>query len=223
MKVAVLQIYHASTIDDLIAIDSSTLSVGDKRIIGSDLYVYFPSSIDGIKPTDKTEPTQLGRWVKKSFDPSLVIVVDDNYDFGSNASVDITSPGIESLLSKFGVPFTLNELKRAKFDEINEKSGALIREGGHNYGGKVFSLKETAQLNVLGAERKKDLAQLYPIVFNTIDDMDEISLENSTDVDNFFMSALAAKKAILDSGSTLKRSVRSATTKTEIDAVIDNR
>jgi len=117
---------------------------------------------------------------------------------------------------------TLEGYKQLKYAEIDAKTGSLIVEGGFTYAGKKFSLKETAQLNLLGVQIKRN-DPILPITFNNVDNTDTQVLATPTDVDNFFMSALGTKKGHLDSGTALKDSVRAAVDKAGVDAVIDNR
>ena len=121
---------------------------------------------------------------------------------------------------------TLNAYKQKKFKEINDKSGDLIKNGGHEFpvgSGLIFSMSENAQINILGVEIKKEVQGVLPLVFNTIDDLNTWTATTVSDVDDFFMNALVAKKTVLDTGTYYKYQVRAATTKAEVDAVIDNR
>ena len=118
---------------------------------------------------------------------------------------------------------TLYEYKQVKFLEIKLKTDLIILSTGFIYNGKTFSLEDSQQLNILGAERRKDVQAILPLEFNTIDDMDTEILETAAEVDNFFDAALLSKKTILDSATALKSQVRAATTKDEVDLVIDNR
>lgn len=118
---------------------------------------------------------------------------------------------------------TLEEYKQIRYNEIDCKSGELISQG-FTYQSKVFSLSQNAQINLLALdETRNDPALTYPIVYNTIDDVDTYNVTDATDLHNMYLTALATKKGILDSGTTLKTSIRNATTEAEVDAVIDNR
>ena len=114
--------------------------------------------------------------------------------------------------------------KQLKFKEIDARSEELIKEGGFTYNGKQFSLSEAAQINLLGIELKKNFAGILPITFNTYDDLDVETLTTVTHIENFFLAALTAKRTVLDTATlVLKDPIRAATTKAEVDAVIDNR
>jgi hypothetical protein len=118
---------------------------------------------------------------------------------------------------------TLDEYKQLRYKEIDSKSGELISQG-FTYQSKTFSLSTSAQTNILALDNTRDDPALtYPIKYNTLDDLDSYDVVDSTDLHNMYLTALSTKKAILDGGTTLKTSVRNATTEAEVDAVIDNR
>lgn len=118
---------------------------------------------------------------------------------------------------------TLEEYKQIRYNEIDCRSSELISQG-FTYQSKVFSLSVSAQTNILALDNTRDDPALtYPIKYNTIDDVDSYDVIDSTDLHNMYLTALATKKGVLDSGTTLKTSVRTATTQAEVDAVIDNR
>jgi hypothetical protein len=118
---------------------------------------------------------------------------------------------------------TLEEYKQIRYNEIDCRSGELISEG-FTYQSKVFSLSTTAQINILALdETRNDPALTYPIKYNTIDDVYSYDVVDSTDLHSMYLTALATKKGVLDSGTTLKTSIRNATTQAEVDAIIDNR
>ena len=117
----------------------------------------------------------------------------------------------------------LTELKQWRYEMIDAKTAELIKQG-FGYQGKQFSLSQNAQINIIGLDNAKDdPAITYPIKYNTIDDLDSYDVIDSSDVHNMYLSALATKKAYVDSGTTLKQQVRSATTIAEVNAIIDNR
>jgi hypothetical protein len=121
------------------------------------------------------------------------------------------------------VAFILNDYKAERMLGIDARTAELIGEG-YTYGAKQFSLSIHAQTNILALFATKDNPALgYPIKYNTKDDTDTLELLNAADVEGMYLSALAAKKGHLDSGTSLKDSIRDATTKEEVDAIIDNR
>lgn len=116
---------------------------------------------------------------------------------------------------------SLPAYKKEKNLDIDLRSALLI-EDGFTYQGKVFSLSTNAQINISALNQtRNDLT--YPVTYNTIDDIDTYDVVDAADMNAMYMAALATKKAVLDGGTSLKTQVRQATTKEEVDAVIDNR
>lgn len=117
----------------------------------------------------------------------------------------------------------LNEYKAERYKEIDEKTEAKIKEG-FAFAGKVFSLSANAQTNILALDNTRDDPALsYPIEYSTIDDLDNYFVANSTDLHNMYLTALATKKAHVDSGTILKDNVRAAIDEAAVAAIIDNR
>lgn len=116
---------------------------------------------------------------------------------------------------------SLPEYKKEKNLDIDLRSALLI-EDGFTYQGKAFSLSTNAQINISALNQtRNDLT--YPVTYNTIDDADTYDVVDAADMNAMYMAALTAKKAVIDGGTSLKTQVRQATTKEEVDAVIDNR
>lgn len=116
---------------------------------------------------------------------------------------------------------TVEEYKALKYKEIDDKTSKLIGEG-FTYGGKKFSLSPIAQTNITNTFISKD-ALTYPVRWNTKDDAEAIDIADATEMTGFYQTALVDVKTKQDTGTALKDSVRVATTKAEVDAVIDNR
>jgi hypothetical protein len=118
---------------------------------------------------------------------------------------------------------TLDEYKELRYHEIDTRTSEIVLLG-FTYQSKVFSLSQNAQINLLALdETRDDPALTYPIIYNTIDDLDSYTVADSTDLHTMYLTALATKKGTVDSGTTLKTSIRNATTQAEVDAIIDNR
>lgn len=118
---------------------------------------------------------------------------------------------------------TLDDYKALRYHEIDNKTEEKIKLG-FIYAGKFFSLSANAQTNILALDNTRDDPALsYPIEYNTIDDLDNYFVTDSTDLHNMYLTALATKKSWVDSGTTLKDSVRTCNTHLEVDAIIDNR
>jgi len=120
-------------------------------------------------------------------------------------------------------PARLAELKKRRIKDIDLRTDELLANG-FVYNSKVFSLGKGSQINILGIEEAKDMVELtYPVKMNTIDDLETEELANAADARAFFLTALGSKRAVLDSGTSLKDSIRAAGTKTAIDGVLDIR
>jgi hypothetical protein len=134
-------------------------------------------------------------------------VVEENVKFNDGTKVIATLPNYKSL----------------RYNEIDRKTGELILNG-FIYASKTFSLSYNAQINILALdETRNDPALIYPIQYNTIDDLDTYSVVDATDLHNMYLAALSTKKGIIDSGTVLKTEIRNAQTEAEVDAIIDNR
>lgn len=117
----------------------------------------------------------------------------------------------------------LNYYKAIRFSEINNKTQELINLG-YVYNGFAFSLSEKAQTNILALySTKDDVHLIYPILFNTIDDLNTFEAVDANIIADMYYTALATKKAHLDGGTVLKNQIRQATTVDDVDAVQDNR
>lgn len=116
---------------------------------------------------------------------------------------------------------TLSQMKLRRYNEVDKKTGELI-VAGFTYLGELFSMSYNAQINLLGLNSSKD-DLTYPIKYNAKDDSTHILLNNASEVSSMYLSALADKKSKQDSGTDLKISIESASTKSEVEAIIDNR
>jgi hypothetical protein len=119
---------------------------------------------------------------------------------------------------------TLDELKERRFSEIDKKTEDLIIEG-FEYpasSGKIFSLSEHAQINILALDNTRD-ELTYPVHYTTKDELQEYDVVDSTDMHNMYLTALVTKKTHLDSGTSLKNQIVAAVDKNEVNLVVDNR
>lgn len=117
---------------------------------------------------------------------------------------------------------SLEDIKKLRFQTIDLRTNQLIKEG-FSFNGKRFSLSLNAQIKIIGAYTKKSEAFIYPLVWNTIDDLEPISIINESDFDDFFNFAFGTVKLHLDSGTNLKNQIRLASTIDETESIIDNR
>jgi hypothetical protein len=113
--------------------------------------------------------------------------------------------------------------KAAKVAAIDARTDELIA-AGFTYASKQFSLSLTAQAKMMGTHQVKDnVALIYPINWNTIDDLDVYAIANAADLEGFYLTGLGTVRARLDSGTTLKDAVRAAADQAALDAVVDTR
>ncbi len=113
--------------------------------------------------------------------------------------------------------------KEKRFEQIDSKTTELIKQG-YTYSGKQFSLSENAQTNILALfTTKDDSVLIYPIRFNTVDNLEYFEASDASVISDMYYSALNTKKGFLDSGTDLKNQVRTASTINEIDLIVDNR
>lgn len=131
--------------------------------------------------------------------------------------ISISFPGQYSLDSD------LEDLRAEKFAEIDLRTQELIAKG-MPYGGKIYSLSANARDNYSGmlvAESRGFMS--YPITFNTLDDLGQITIENAGELDYFCGTAMGVVKLHTGSGTALKKLVREATTPEELAVVVDDR
>lgn len=122
------------------------------------------------------------------------------------------------------VNVSLADYKALKYKAIDDKTGELVL-AGFEYpasSGNMFSLSQNAQINISALNQSRDDIA-YPIIYNTLDDINSYNVVDATDMHNMYLTALATKKTSIDSGSALKSQVRAAVDRVEVDAVIDNR
>ena len=90
MKLSVKNDKLVSDLNALKSIPSATIPYGDKKMVGKDVYAYYPlSKGNGVKPQDITD-NEKGRWIIKKEHKSIIDVVPDNYDFVSNNATELT-------------------------------------------------------------------------------------------------------------------------------------
>lgn len=118
---------------------------------------------------------------------------------------------------------SLDTYKALKYEEIDNRTDDIV-SNGYVYQTKNFSLSSNAQINILALDNSRnDPVMIYPIKYNTINDMDSYDVVDADDLHAMYLTALATKKSIVDSGTVIKNQVRSCATRAEVDAIIDNR
>ena len=149
---------------------------------------------------------------------SSTYIYEPNFKIGDIESVEggyWVKDSIEAL--------NLDDYKALRYKEIDIRTEEKIKLG-FSYAGKVFSLSANAQTNILALDNTKDDPALsYPIGYSTIDDSEHYDVVDSTDLHNMYLTALATKKAWVDSGTNLKDAVRNAIDEQSVQAIIDNR
>lgn len=129
---------------------------------------------------------------------------------------------------------TLEEVKKKKINAIDAKTDELISQGFLFGTNGVFSLSRQAQANMLGVRTSiadhrsagtldQFEAIFFPIVFNTLNDDDSVTLNTVEDFQSFYDSAMLTVRTHLDGGTALKQAVRNAITVEDVEAIVDNR
>lgn len=113
----------------------------------------------------------------------------------------------------------LDQYKKKRYNEIDKKTGGMIA-AGFTYDSKQFSLSLNAQSNWNAL--KDDTSEFtWPAEISTIDE-DTYDLDEAN-VGAFWNAGKDVLKGHLDSGRALKKSIKDATDKAGVDAVVDNR
>ena len=119
----------------------------------------------------------------------------------------------------------LDKNKAARITEVDRRTEELIFEG-FEYpaaSGNIFSLSLEAQNSWEGLLSRRDDGITYPVTVNLLDDSGNLDLADSAAVKAFYDAGWDAVRSIKDGGTTLKTSIRAATTQVALDAVVDNR
>jgi hypothetical protein len=120
-------------------------------------------------------------------------------------------------------PETLSELKTRRIMEIDTKTQQIISLG-FNFDGKTFSLSAPAQTNWTNLKANADLLNslnFFPIIISTINS-EQYSL-TYPNVTPFWMSGFGVISTTYKSGSDYKVAILQATTKEQVDLIIDER
>lgn len=120
----------------------------------------------------------------------------------------------------------LRAYKKRAADVIDRRTERLIEVGFEfpTSSGIYFSLSVNSQVKIIGAhEARDDPSFEYPVVWNSVHNMDRVVIPDSTTLHAFFIKAITTYRVILDQGTTLKTQIRNASSIAEVDAVVDNR
>jgi hypothetical protein len=116
--------------------------------------------------------------------------------------------------------------RAAQMVAIDAKSEELFT-AGFEYppaSGIKFGLALDTRVILLGLfTARGDPAFTYPVEFNRLDSSGTILLNDQNDVRNFFLSAMARVRTVLEGGTAVKNLVRAATTVQAIEAIVDTR
>ena len=161
---------------------------------------------------------------------SNIVVADADWiaaHAGDYDSAVLCAPGVSYVIGKPIAPPSLDELKQAKFVEIDERTVELI-SAGFVYSGHRLSLSARAQSywNGLGNLASNGLLQPadFPLVVSGLDDNDPpYAITDANDALAVFAAAAATVKELLASGTALKSQIRAAVTPEECLAVVDPR
>jgi len=136
---------------------------------------------------------------------------------------DALSGGEETILDTCVTEHLLDGAQARRYAEIDARTNELIAQG-FVFGGKLFSLSDDAQVNIIGLDLSRDDQMMtYPINYGAKDSGDYLALPDSATVHGLYLTALGTKRAHLDSGRTLKTAVFEATTIAAVNAVVDSR
>lgn len=161
------------------------------------------------------------QWEFVIADSEPTVLPDNPSDTLRAGSVILIDEDVNTNPDGIATDVSLINYKALKNNSIDERTGELI-VAGHSYGGKVFSMSQNAQINMLGINESRDDIT-YPLSYSVIDNSETVDLVDATDVHNFYLNALGTKKSYLDSGNTLIDQVNASVDEAGVDAVVDNR
>lgn len=152
-----------------------------------------------------------------------------------NVAIDVDGDEIKVVLS--GTPIQsdqnavaaavgahgLNAAKKRKTDAIDARSIEL-EEDGFVSNGNRFKMRDADQSRAAGLRHvATDPGISYPVKVNTFGNQGSVELTNPAAFNNWHKDMLLAVRGIRDAGTTLKDSVRAATTVAQVLAIVDNR
>lgn len=146
-------------------------------------------------------------------DATTVTIFGDSFDDELSLDILITNHEI----------ITLEEYKQLRYNEIDARTGKIISEG-YIFDGNLFSLSTQAQNNWTNINVKKETFNalgMFPLKISTKDS--NVYMLEYVDCDAFWGAGMIAVKTPYNEGGDLKKLIYDATTKAEIDLIIDNR
>jgi hypothetical protein len=182
-------------------------------------YFYDNANVDAIQLVDEINVALPGKPIGVVERKTQIEVIHNDGDLLSG---DKTT--LDTVVSDHKVNASVRSLdisKESRKEEIDRKTRNLIAEG-FTYSAKVFSMSANAQSkwHALHADRAN---HTYPVVILTMDETDEVSLADTLAVEAFYTAMVTEVRGHIDSGATLKKSIRDAADQAAIDAVVDGR
>lgn len=173
-----------------------------------------------INISQDVEAMMVGKIFTISCDENIVVFTfEEDLDVNEESTLD----GVVDAYRSQASDRILNFVKQDKFNLIDKRTNELINQG-FQFAGKTFSLTHEAQHKLTNFYNlRDDVSLLYPIKFNTKDDNDFYEAQDSSDISNMYAEANSVIRIHVDSGTALKDQVRGATSKVEVDAVMDDR
>lgn len=129
------------------------------------------------------------------------------FDTQTGASIPLESASEELLLELQNNPpdpaYSLAELKKKRYNEINTKTDLLIANGYYTYGGVNFSTDLINQNNFMALGLNNIIGTIiYP--YSIWNGYHTIELQNSTELLNFLQGFSSAVETIRRNGKTLR-------------------
>lgn len=118
-----------------------------------------------------------------------------------------------------------SEQNPVRYEAIDSRTSELIAQGfAFPPDGYIFSLSMESQANIHGIFTARNLEGVtYPIHLLSLDEQGSVNLQNATDVEAFFLTAVGTIRALKDSGAALKDQVTASTTVEGLRAIVGNR
>jgi hypothetical protein len=192
---------------------STTLEYARKKTIGE-------WDVDAYKLALAIEEALPGKQFKiNAVNEAVAVAFDD--DLGSE---DIAA--VDAIVAQVGQEHPLNALKAARRAAINERTEAMIRVG-YEFppgSGQFLSMSDIAQFNLEVANGARNIPEFtYPVAFSFKDDTGSYACPDADTLNAMWLTALALKRAALDSGRALKDAINVAGTIEEVEAIVDDR
>jgi hypothetical protein len=188
-----------------------------------------PTLADGKKLSafhTNSSGENLSKEIESALPGKHFIILFHANDIKCNFDDQLTAGEITTLDAEISgfVADIVDEHKKIRYREIDNNTFDLINKG-FTYNGKKFPLSARFLRLYIGLKASLDIMQPsdWPLVLNTKNNKESVSIADATEFLTFFGTGLATMRTHYDSGTTIKGQVRAATTVAEVDAVVDNR